>query len=244
MGIQTAAERLQFVIRFAQIDLESLRAGDWLNLREDCLAFLGIEVQGGMLGIQIPRDSGGIIAMPLNSPLPIEFSVEDFKTLQADTRRILDEWVGPAPGEQGMLSPHDIHALYTVTRARRRTGASWVSWLQVQGETRDLFLLVLFHLLSQESMDYVRRCPECRTIFYRIGKQQYHSKQCANRANVRKWRQGAEGKSKEQERAHKRYENKVTQQGKKKLTVGRRPRRRASGQTGGETSHAKTSRQS
>jgi hypothetical protein len=234
--MQTAKERLQFVICFAQKELESLRAGDWLNLREDCLVFLGIKVQGAMRGIQLPQDSGGIIAMPLNSPFPMEFSVEDFKALQADTLRILDEWAGPAPGEQGRLSPHDIQALYTVTRTRSRTSDSWVSWLQVQGTTRDLFLLILFHLLGQESMDYVRRCPECRMIFCRIGKQQYHSKTCANRANVRKWRQTKEGKSQEQERAHKRYVKK-TKQASPGAKVVRRPRK-------GKTSHAETPRES
>jgi hypothetical protein len=229
--MKTDAERLQFAIHFAQTDLDTLRAGDWLNLREDSMAFLGIEVQGGGIGIQIPRDSRGIIAMPLNSPLPTEFTVEDFKVLQAHTRRILDEWVGPAQGEQGMLSPHAIPALYTVTRIRR-ADASWVSYLQVQGDTRELFLLVLFHLLHQASTHYVRRCPECGTIFYRVGKQQYCSRPCVNRANVRNWRQRDEVKQVEAERARTRYDEKM-----KPRKVKRKPRKRSTG-------HAETPRES
>jgi hypothetical protein len=235
--MKTAAERLQFVIRFAQMDLESLRAGDWLNLREDCMAFLGIEVQGGMIGIQLPRDSGGIIGLPLNSPFPTELSVEDFKGLQSDTRRILDEWVGPDKGEQGTYEGIVIQARHTVTRTRRDVGSPWISWLQVVGATRDIFCLVLFHLLRQESMDAVRRCSECRTIFYRVGKQQYCSRTCSNRANVRTWRQREEVKQAEAERAHTRYVKKKQPELGTGTKVKRRPRKRSTG-------HAETPRQS
>jgi hypothetical protein len=230
--MKTDAERLQFVIRFAQMDLDTLRAGDWLNLREDCMAFLGIEVHGGLTAIQTPEESGRIVALPLHAPLPTEFAVEDCIALQADTRRILDEWVGPAPGEQGMLSPHDIHVLYTVTRTRSQTGASWVSWLQVQGTTRELFLIILLHLLGRESMDAIRHCPECGTIFYRVGKQQYCSRPCSNRANVRTWRPKQAVKQVEADRARKRYATK-----KKPARVTPRPRK-------GSTAKAETPRES
>jgi hypothetical protein len=222
--MKTGAERLQFVIRFAQMDLDTLRAGDWLNLREDCMAFLGIEVQGGMLGIQLSRDSGGIIGFPLNSPFPTELSVEDFKGLQADTRRILDEWVGSAQGEQGALEGVDIHARYMVTRTRRDVSSPWVSLRQVVGLTREIFLLVLFDLLGHESMDYVRRCPECGAVFYRVGKQQYCSRPCVNRANVRNWRQRDEVKQVEAERARTRYAEKM-----KPRKVTPQPRKRSTG---------------
>ena len=45
--MDTAAECLQFAVRFAQMDLDSLGVRDWRSLRADLTAFLGIEVAHG-----------------------------------------------------------------------------------------------------------------------------------------------------------------------------------------------------
>src|SRR2546421_7825825 len=87
--METTAERVQFVIRFAQTDLDTLRPGDWLNLRDDLKTFLGCNpAQRGTLA-----DRGGILAFPLQHPLPDEFSEDDFRALQKEANVILQSQV-------------------------------------------------------------------------------------------------------------------------------------------------------
>jgi len=88
-----------------------------------------------------------------------------------------------------------------------------------------MFLLTPLFLLNQESLDRIRRCPECPTIFYRVQKQKYCSRACTNRANVRTWRQREEVKVQEQEKAHERYKAKRTAGGYRNTKVERRPRK-------------------
>jgi endogenous inhibitor of DNA gyrase (YacG/DUF329 family) len=70
----------------------------------------------------------------------------------------------------------------------------------------------------------VRRCPECQTVFYRVRKQQYCSRRCTNRANMRQWRQTEKGKTRESDLNHRRYQSRVKRTGSPKVKVARRPR--------------------
>src|SRR5262245_52193143 len=92
----TASERLQFAIRFAfRTDLNNLRPGDLLNLRDDLAIFLGCKSgQSDTL-----RGKGGIVATPLAHPLPAEFSEADFRSLQEEVGQILQGLV-----HEGMLT--------------------------------------------------------------------------------------------------------------------------------------------
>lgn len=199
----TAAKRLQFAIRFAQMNLDALRPGDWLNLRDDLAIFLGCKSGHGYT----IEDKGGIATAPLAHPLPQEFSEEDFRALQKDVEVIVNSLV-----HEGMLSTQaiEIHAYYSLFNSSRAN----FHVLIAHGATRDMFLLTLFFLLNQEPLDRIKRCPECHVIFYRIRKQQYCARACTNRATVRAWRQREDVKTEEQERAHQHYAK------KKKLAVG------------------------
>jgi hypothetical protein len=42
--------------------------------------------------------------------------------------------------------------------------------LEVSGTTQNVFLVVLYVLLSREPTDRILRCSECQTIFYRVRK--------------------------------------------------------------------------
>jgi len=213
----TARERVEFAIRFAQMDLDTLRPGDWLNLRDDFALFLVCKA-----GQRRPlAQRGEIMTMPLAHPLPSEFSEDDFRALQMEVRVIVQSLV-----HEGLLSAPmtEIHGYFFLFRPS--TG-DW-SVLTAQGATRDMCLVTLLFLLNQESLDRIRRCPECGTIFYRIQKQQYCSRSCTNRANVRTWRQREEVKSQEQEKAHERYKAKRTAGGSRNTKVERRPRKQLS----------------
>ena len=115
------------------------------------------------------------------------------------------------------LEPIEIQAGYSLFNSSN--GSFRV--LRATGTTRDIFLLRLLFLLSQQPLDCIRRCPECSTIFFRIKKQQYCSRACTNKANVRTWRQREEVKEKEREKAHQRYVRETAEKTKGK--VKRRP---------------------
>jgi len=209
-----ASERLQFAIRFAQMDLEALRPGDWLNLRDDLEVFLGCK-----RGQRRPLAAKGeILATPLARPLPSELSEDDFRALQGEVKAILQSLV-----HEGFLSAlkTELHGHFAL--ARFSTGD--FSVLTVHGATRDMCLLTLLYLLNQAPLGRIRRCPECGTIFYRIQKQQYCSRSCTNRANVRTWRQREEVKIHEQEKAHERYKDKRTAGRNSNVKVARKPRK-------------------
>jgi hypothetical protein len=225
--MKTLAERMEFALDFARRDLSTLRTGDWLNLREDCLAFLGV-----FPTVVTQRPLGGMFTMPDKASWPHEWTDEDFQALQGDTRHILDGWVGPPhPGEPWTASPYDLRARYTVmprTPIRRKTKhpkSSWESFLIVSGDGKALFRLTLLHLLAQASTGAVRRCPECQAIFYRVGKQIFCTRPCSNRANVRTWRQREEVRQAESERAHLRYAAKQKSQVGQGVLVQRKPRK-------------------
>src|SRR5262245_57344365 len=90
VGMNTEAERLQFVIRFAEMNLESLRQGDWMNLRDDLCAFFA------------DMSEHPIILFPMLPPLPQHFPEEDFRNLQADVRYIINNLVGVRDNDEDM----------------------------------------------------------------------------------------------------------------------------------------------
>lgn len=190
--MKTARDRLEFAIRFAQLDLTNIRPGNLLNLRDDLEAFHGYgptATTGASLS-----DLGGIMAAPISSPLPSEFTEDDFKKLQAEVKELLLQLaVGnsaskshePPGAGWAVMSTFPVSARYSVLplHSSGQTG----SWITAQGDTRDVTLLRLFHLLSNNGSAPLRLCPEpeCGRLFYRVRRQEYCSKKCVNRANKR-----------------------------------------------------------
>src|SRR5262249_15870386 len=138
---------------------------------------------------------GHVHITPLAYPLPQEFSEENFRELQTEVKSILNtmiDWRNP-----GTLRQKSIHIQkrYTVIPCDHM-GLTGQNMIHIHGPTRDMFLEALF-LLLQEDTERIRRCPECDKLFYRVRKQQFCSRQCTNRANVRTWRQREEVKAQE-----------------------------------------------
>jgi len=198
----TPEDRLRFAVRFAQMDLDTLRPGDWLNLREDFLGFLMMPMHVRHVQPYSPKLVTSIVSLeaspeifqplislgmlgiiPEECPSAEAFSEDDFRALQADVRDWFgalthpespsEKWLPPAKPMQGRVVP--------TNRA-----------LQVLAPVRDLFLWHLLLLVLQEPLDRIRRCPECETIFYRVKKQAYCSRTCGNRVTQRRWRERQE----------------------------------------------------
>jgi hypothetical protein len=201
--MMTDTERLQFVIRFAQMDLDTLRPGDWLNLKDDVGWFL----TGSVFGHNYPDDEpvgGDMEIRPLDPPYLEDYPQEAFRVLQEETLHILKYMII----ERGAWAPIPIQIRLAAPSLDGLIPVTGQHLLIAEGPTRDAFLLRMLMLMARHPTNRIRRCPECDAIFYRVGKQQYCSRVCVNRATVRTWRQRAEVQIQEQERAHQRYVSK------------------------------------
>jgi hypothetical protein len=209
----TVSERLQIAIRFAQANLNTLRPGDWLNLRNDLAIFLGCKAGEQS---QYPA-AGGVMGGPDIHPEDDKFTEDAIRALQEEMRRLLQGAVDRIPLEAPAVP---IQGLFSIMFSSQGTEKRIVGY----GPTRDMTLVTLLFLLDPEHLDRIRKCPECNSIFYRIAKQQYCSRPCTNRANLRNWRQREGVREEEREEAHRRYKEKQPKNTQKQVT--RRPRKR------------------
>lgn len=176
-------ERLHFAVRFAQMDLPTLREGDWLNLREDFLTFLGQSRDPDQCGAVSP--AGGLVSSWGDGPHPREFTEQEFRALHGDVRTILHAAAGDDMGEKP-LPTVTVQATLWVRPLNGVPGGGYLT--NLFGPTRDQFLFILLEDLRQEPPDRILRCPECQTLFVRAYTQAYCSRRCTNRASVRSWR--------------------------------------------------------
>jgi hypothetical protein len=180
-GIFNAAQRLQFVVRFAQMDLETLRPGDWLNLQWELRDFL-LPTHQDLL-------PGGLHVFPVDPPYPEDYSRQDFRTLQAETRAILEMVIDTREDNRGWrFTPIQIRFAAPQV-PQPPDGKQGRHLLDAEGTTRDMFLLLLWALLGQSNTAPLLRCPECNTIFLRKRNQEYCSRACVNRVSQRRWRE-------------------------------------------------------
>lgn len=218
--MQGAKDQLEFVLRFVNADLDHLRPGDWLNLREDFAAFLGVKAGAGIALV------GPIMSMPLEPPFPEDMTPEDFKTLQTKVRATLTQFVnvreqGGGGGERMELSLGAVLLPFD-SLSPRFAGRSV---LHLTGSTRDIFFVRMFLLFAFESTARIGACPECEQIMLRTKKREYCSSRCQTRAYMRRYRQQGAIKQQENEKAHTRYANKRKRQLSEKVHVARRPRK-------------------
>jgi hypothetical protein len=192
--MDTSDERLAFAVGFAQMDLSRLRPGDWLNLREDVTAFLGLTPES-----MTPLASLGGISVGVYPPYPQELTEEQFEFLRIRTYDLLVSkmeniamaQVGEPPTENDSVPFPGGNIMFMV----RPYAPEWRAVPEFRGLTSDMFLLILTLLLGQQPPDRIRRCPECQKLFLRIRKQGYCGRTCVNRVNKRTWREAQEMKA-------------------------------------------------
>lgn len=186
--MKTARERLDFAFRFANQDLDHMRPGDLLNLREDLGNFhWGLGGEATSLA-----ERGGISATLIDPPFPQDFSVDDFKRLQADITSLLR---AVSLGGRRALGPGDKPRsssvpTFTLTARYMIVPLPGLSFIGAQGGTHDITLLMLIHLLTRDHPSRFRTCPDpdCGRLFYRVRRQLFCSKRCVARANKREER--------------------------------------------------------
>jgi hypothetical protein len=186
--LRPGADFLQFAVAFAQMDLERLRQGDWLNLREEFEASLGRTSFIGASG-------NCILAYPTaptmlwdttraeDFPLPQDYTAHDFQKLQTTLLPHLQNEAAettPVGTMYTLAYQWVMHGLNRSTPGRRQRIAI--------GVTAECFLYMLEWLLDQEPPGRILTCPECGTLFYRFKHQAYCSRKCGNRLTVRNFR--------------------------------------------------------
>jgi hypothetical protein len=188
--MQTPTDRLDFAIAFADLKLDELRPGDWLNLRDDLREFTGV----GKLGVDTSLAAvapGGVMAqLHPGEPSARDLLEPQIVALQSEFRQLLGalaDGMRRAPATPGaasvsvtVYSPVEIKARYSAV------GLGQAALITATGSARDISLLRLIHLLAQgENANRVRRCPDCGRLFFRKRRQLYCSKKCVNRVNKR-----------------------------------------------------------
>lgn len=216
--MQQGKDRIEFVIRFVNTDLDHLRPGDWLNLRDDFTAFLGMKEGAGFVWM------GPIHGTPIDPPLPEDFTEGDFKTLQAELTTILTSFVSLKTGGSEGITPRSLKlnaSLIPLEMLGPRVEGR--AFLSLTGATRDIFLMMVFMLFAFESTARIGACAECERIMLRTKKREYCSSRCQTRAYMRRYRQQETVKQQENEQAHARYAKRANERSGGKAQ--RRPRK-------------------
>jgi hypothetical protein len=171
----TAEDPLRFVVQFTAMDLNHLRPGDWLNLRDDLQGFLNKSPSGVVVRAAIPPSSA-------------DYTEDDFRALQREVRELLIDVVATRKRESCAPSmPVLVHVIVSVA-VMEGLFPGRPNVLLIEGVMRDVFLWLVTYLLAQESIARIALCPECQTIFYRNRNQLYCTRRCVNRVNQRSWR--------------------------------------------------------
>ncbi|MGA2264296.1 MAG: hypothetical protein ABSH28_23035 [Acidobacteriota bacterium] len=175
--MKSVADYLKFACEIAgDDDVDHLQRWKLLKWTEDLQSFLGTRDGAN---VWIP---GGILAVPIEPPLPQDYGRDEFRDLQVAIRTVLDG----VTREYGMHEHTNIKFSYSL----HPIFGHYI--MNVMGATRDVFLFKLALLLAGEASRIILKCPEpkCGKFFYRVRKQKYCSRLCTVRASVRNKRNG------------------------------------------------------
>ncbi len=182
--MRTAEERIKFAVSLATADLETLRAGDWLNLKEDLALYLHAERE-------IPQtleSLSGIVVSAIVPPLAQDYTRKDFLDLQEQIRKFLMPIARSASTKKPAAAR--VQAIKAVALKLNCAIIPAGSHAQIvaSGPVRDCFLIRLFYLLGGKALGKILICSVfCGNLFYREGKIRYCSRKCSNRLAARRF---------------------------------------------------------
>ena len=178
--LTTDAQRLRWAVWFVQLDLDTLWTQNWLSLQWELRDFLNATHKD--------MHAGGLFVNPQEHPWPEEFTREDFRALQLDTKAVLAAVI-QARTDPTQLALMPVQARFGTVPARpMETTGPERQLLVAEGSTRDMFLLRLWGVLGHVNTAALTRCPECGAIFYRQHNKEYCGRTCVNRVSQRRWR--------------------------------------------------------
>ncbi|MBW1963416.1 MAG: hypothetical protein JRJ04_18415 [Deltaproteobacteria bacterium] len=191
MGIKIADARLKFAVEFTWMDLDQLRPGDWLNLRDDLKGFLGSPLDSAFYR----REAYGILCECADLE---NLGREDIRELQSKLKTALGQIakarveidedsvrIGTGLTQNVPIPSVSLRAVSHPKSPFVDRDASVV--VIAEGTLQDVFMLKTFMLLSFRGPERIKLCPECGRVFYKIGKQKYCTPQCVSRTTTRKY---------------------------------------------------------
>ncbi len=171
-------QRLKFLVQFAQMDLDVLRPGSWMNLRDDLQVFLQGEPQRGDLITQLKDTSMQ------------EYPERAIKSLQGILKILVSQAADASEDRTGRLKKVFGIPTYLSVRADFhviRHPGDFVQ-LAISGKLSDVFLFKTLFLLSLAPIEPIKECPECGKIFFRQDKRQkFCRRRCANLAATKRF---------------------------------------------------------
>ena len=162
-----ADDLYRLLVDLAGFDPETARPGDWLNYRLglDALARAGNErMTTRIFNVGNPQRVG-----------TIEQIEAEVRPIHAELRKVVRQYA--AGGTVGTVE-------ITAQIAAFSSGE-----LLATGDTRDVALLMAVMLLVRSDRASIAICPEDERLFVKVRRQQFCSRRCVNRANVRAYRQ-------------------------------------------------------
>ncbi len=196
LGVFSFDQRIEFLLRFAQDDLDAYRPGDWLNLRDDSQRFLRVDrVSHGDLfieGVLPEHHQSDLIAEGLSLE---EYPEEAFRALRIDVKNLLHQ-VAIGAGDGSVTFSKYVPVSVNLRLARVQTGPeNHCVLIGASGPVRDAFLLMAMFLLTRQPFRPIARCPECGKIFHRRDKRQrFCERRCANLAATKRFQKRKKAK--------------------------------------------------
>lgn len=203
-----ATAYMQWFVEFVEKDLPHLRAGDWLNLREDVwrvLRGLPLTKTSESAPLFLPEDDQRLLTPEqlIETQLFVKEWLESVARANADRK----EWGLKGPPEYRIRSNIPLRGrIHSVTFAADQSGTPWI--IVEADDLRDVFLFTLGALWGR--MDALRHCPttDCKRLFLPThGKQKFCSDQCQNRTKQRRHREKHPDRI--SDRAHRYYRQKT-----------------------------------
>jgi hypothetical protein len=187
-GFMKIRDNVRWGLHFTECDLATLRPGDKLNMMSELHEFFTVP--------DSPQLVITAYGLPLPEPAPAEHWREIVR-LQATVRDLLR-----GLGQTGHVPLAEIP---DILLRELRIGTFFESpgavALTCAAPWPDAFVFLLLLCLWQAGLENLLPCQECSKLFLRVRRQRYCGPPCANRAAVKAWRQIAEHKEKEKQRA-------------------------------------------
>jgi hypothetical protein len=165
-----ADDLYQLLVDLAEFDPELARPGDWLNYRVglDTLARAGNErMTTHIFNVGNPQRIG-----------TIEQIEAEVRPIHEDLRKVVRQFAG------GTSKIQTVPITASVAAVGHKTPR-----LLATGSTRDAAILTAVMLLLRPDRSPIAICPEDDRLFVKVRRQQFCSRRCVNRANVRAYRQ-------------------------------------------------------
>jgi len=241
---EEAIKNLEWAVWFSQIDLDSLREGDWINLEKDLSWFMfksnersekGLMGQASRRYLISPRPHASRLRRPTR---------EEIRGLQSALSKDV-KGLAYRPNPLGWSLPSVCRPIENVslsveirspTVSPFRYAYDYVADVKegYQVTTESSFRLAFFEYLVRSGIlgSQLRYCPKCERIFLlkrkpRPDKEFYCSLRCSRLAATHAYRKrkAEELKVKERERSHRRHVAKQRRQFGPNVKVERRPRK-------------------